>query len=283
MYLFKWDCILFHHAPFRPTIDLRVPCRHRQPEPLSGNLADPCESDETETIATQEAGDMSTSEIVDSDDKPSNEDNVKGAPANKDETPFDPTKHILRSPRDRPLHNAWTLWYDNPRLAPPNADWSETLKTCGSFNTVGGFWSIYNNVKPSSLVSVGSNYSVFRYGTEPSWEDPANINGGKFVFTIPKKEVREGKCDRAWLLTVLAVIGETLDATGDQVCGAVVSIRKAQNRVALWLKSSERDVCRRIGTRWKLAMEVEQGLRYQTHKDAAESGRSFRNEVQFHV
>jgi len=113
------------------------------------------------------------------------------------------------------------------------------------------------------------------------WEDPQNINGGKWVLTISKKDPKNRRCDEWWLFTVLAVIGETMDLHGDVVCGAVVSIRKSQDRIALWLKSDEQDVCVPIGERWKKALEVSNKLKYQVHKDAAASGSSFKNEVKF--
>lgn len=183
-----------------------------------------------------------------------------------------------------PLNAKWTMWFDNPRLAPAGSDWKENLKRCGSFDSVESFWRVYNNLKPASELTMNSNYSVFRYGVEPSWEDPSNRNGGKFVLTILKKETKSGKCDESWLFTVLAIVGEAMDATGDQVNGAVVSIRKHQDRIALWLKSSDKFICVRIGERWKKALSLEKTtLRYQTHRDAAASGRSFRNEVRFEV
>jgi len=71
---------------------------------------------------------------------------------------------------------------------------------------------------------------------------------------------------------------------GDQVNGAVVSIRKHQDRIALWLKSSEKQVCVEIGERWKKALTLEKTtLKYQKHSDAAATGRSFRNEIHFEV
>jgi translation initiation factor 4E len=182
------------------------------------------------------------------------------------------------------LHSKWTIWYDNPRLAPAGSDWTENLKQCGSFDTVESFWRIFNNLKPASELSVNSNYSVFRDGVQPSWEDPANAEGGKFVYALLKKDTKLGKCDEAWLFTVLAMIGETMDRSGDQINGAVVSIRKQQDRVTLWLKSSDRDICIEIGERWKKVLNcTKYTLRYQTHRDAAASGRSFRNEAHFEV
>jgi len=188
-----------------------------------------------------------------------------------------------------PLHGRWTIWYDNPSLAPKGSDWKENLKKQGTFSSIESFWSIWNNLKPASQISISSNYSIFREGIEPSWEDPTNRDGGKFVLTLPKKDSRSGRCDEYWLFTVLAVIGETLDATGgDQVNGAVVSIRKSQDRIALWLKGDpgkSAEMIMTVGMRWKKALNLSQKqmLRYQMHKDAAASGRSFHNAVHIEV
>lgn len=212
-----------------------------------------------------------------------------------------------------PLHGTWTLFYDNPRLAPEGTSWADNLKTCGDFDNADDFWRIFNNVKPASQMATNSNYHLFRQGIQPMWEDPANVNGGKFVLTIPKKDSKNGRCDEWWLYTVLAMIGETMDLHGDQVAGAVVSIRKSQDRIALWLKSSDPNICIPIGERWKKALEFNKTpLKYQFHKDgtktwismeccgdcmcmqysnsslsillsAAASGSSFKNEIKFEV
>jgi len=184
-----------------------------------------------------------------------------------------------------PLHRNWVLWYDNPRLAPPDSDWKDNLKKCGAFSTAEGFWQVFNNVKPASQLSLNSNYHIFREGVQPMWEDKTNLNGGKFVLTMPKRDSKSGKCDEWWLFTVLALIGETMDLSGDEICGIVVSIRKNQDRIALWLKGCERDICVKIGARWKTALELSSKttLKYQSHKDAAASGSSFKNEVLFEV
>mmetsp|Transcript_6977 Transcript_6977/g.14580 ORF Transcript_6977/g.14580 Transcript_6977/m.14580 type:complete len:254 (-) Transcript_6977:142-903(-) len=204
------------------------------------------------------------------------------------------------------LNDEWTLWYDHPKLAPAGADWSENLKQLATFRTVPDFWKVFNNVLPPTMIPVSGNYSIFRKGIEPAWEHPANLDGGKFVLTLPKHRGNNNnnsqnnnkngkqqqqqqlqdvpKLDEYWLYTILAVLGETMDATGDQVCGAVVSVRKSQDRIALWLKTGDQKVCVRIGERWKKALDMEKtSLRYQTHKDAANAGRSFRIDVHFEV
>jgi translation initiation factor 4E len=189
-------------------------------------------------------------------------------------------------PTVAPLHNTWVLWYDNPRMAPTegSGDWKDNLKHCGEFTTIQEFWSIFNNILPASSLTIHSNYHVFRKGVVPMWEDPQNKLGGKFVLTIPKKDSKAGRCDEWWLYTLLSILGETLDINGDQVCGAVVSIRKSQDRIALWLKSSNQKVCVEIGERWKKALELNKtNLTFQLHNDAAASGHSFKNETKFKV
>jgi len=183
------------------------------------------------------------------------------------------------------LHREWVLWYDNPKMAAPDSQWKDNLHKCGTFSTAEGFWQIFNNVIPASSLTCNGNYHIFRRGILPMWEDPENMNGGKFVLTMPKRDSKAGKCDEWWLYTVLAVIGETMDMTGDEICGAVVSIRKSQDKIALWLKSCDKCTCVRIGARWKKALEVsiKTSLKYQSHKSATESGSSFKNEVIFEV
>jgi translation initiation factor 4E len=146
------------------------------------------------------------------------------------------------------------------------------------------FWRVFNNVKPASSIGVGSNYSLFRKGIEPAWEDPQNVSGGKFVLTLQKKGNKSERIDEYWLQTVLALVGETMDETGDQINGAVVSIRRSNDRLALWTSGTDKRVCVALGERLRKVLRLEEGnLSYQTHKAAAESGCSFRNEPLFEV
>lgn len=174
---------------------------------------------------------------------------------------------VFKSVAEQPLHNKWVLWYDNPKAALPNTDWKENLQFCGRFETPAKFWQIFNNVKPPSQIGDKCNYHIFKEGIEPMWEDPKNENGGKWVLTITKTADSKSRVDEFWLFTCLAVIGETIDFGGDMVCGAVVSIRRNQDRIALWLKTDEPDIVSKIGARWKKAMDVPNRLKYQVHRD----------------
>lgn len=84
------------------------------------------------------------------------------------------------------------------------------------------------------------------------------------------------------VVQMLSLIGETLEDDND-ICGAVVSVRKAQDRIAIWSATAQReDLQKAIGRGFRQAL-VDFGknetLKYQSHADAAASGSSFQNEV----
>ncbi|RLN88661.1 hypothetical protein BBJ28_00008857 [Nothophytophthora sp. Chile5] len=81
---------------------------------------------------------------------------------------------------------------------------------------------------------------------------------------------------------MLSLIGETLQDE-DDICGAVVSVRKPQDRIAIWSATANaEDRQKAIGRGFRQAL-VDLGknevLKYQSHADAAASGSSFQNEV----
>ena len=91
-----------------------------------------------------------------------------------------------------PLHNSWTLYYDNPRET-PTGEWLANLKPLSSISSVEDFWSAFNNILPAGQAPLNGNYHLFKTGIKPMWEDEANKNGGKWILTCPKKDSREGK------------------------------------------------------------------------------------------
>ena len=173
-----------------------------------------------------------------------------------------------------PLQNAWVLWFDNPVKRLGAKDWSQNLKKVATFDMVEDFWGIFNNIRPPSRLNAGSNYHLFKVGIEPTWEHPANMAGGKWNYSIPKKDGKK-VIDDMWLYTILAMIGENFDA-GHELCGAVISLRKAGDRVAVWTKSAEDEkACMEIGEQFKGAIQecmqtevAKDSLEYHVHNDA---------------
>jgi translation initiation factor 4E len=183
-----------------------------------------------------------------------------------------------------PLQNQWVLWFDNPvkRLG---KDWSQNLKKVATFDMVEDFWGIFNNIRPPSRLNAGSNYHLFKTGIEPTWEHKDNKNGGKWNYCIPKKDGKK-VIDDIWLYTILAMIGENFDA-GHELCGAVISLRKAGDRVAVWTRNYDNDkACLEIGNQFKsaisecllsqgLAPEVpKESLEYLVHNEALEASKN---------
>lgn len=168
-----------------------------------------------------------------------------------------------------PLQNGWTIWYDNPQKRTNQASWGDHLKKITTFGTVEDFWRVFNNLKPASVLAQGSNYHIFKEHIEPKWEDSTNAKGGKWTVTIPPKS-RSASLDQMWLWAVLACIGETF-LSPDDVCGVVVSVRKAGDRVQIWTKDATNEqACRDIGRSLKDALELPDStvVGYQSHADS---------------
>ncbi|KAJ3107966.1 hypothetical protein HDU97_002546 [Phlyctochytrium planicorne] len=142
------------------------------------------------------------------------------------------------------LQNKWTLWYDSQPKKATQASWHDHLKNLITINTVEDFWGVYNNVIKANQLVAGSNFHFFKEGVQPMWEDPFNAKGGKWVAQISKPKKKE--LDTYWLNTLLTIIGEGFEDS-IEVCGAVVSVRRHQDRISLWTKSRDPGPCQRIG------------------------------------
>ncbi|KAG9403536.1 hypothetical protein AC1031_006176 [Aphanomyces cochlioides] len=191
------------------------------------------------------------------------------------EVPPTPSEPIVK----HPLQHRWVLWYDNPKKKLPNESWEENLKTVYTFDTVEDFWCMFNNILPPTKLASGSNYHLFKQGIRPMWEDPINAKGGKWVLTNSRQ--RRARLDDAWMHTMLALIGECLE-DDDDLCGAVVSVRKAQDRIAVWTKTATNESLQKVvGRNFRKVLELNKNevLKYQSHADAAASGSSYQNEV----
>ncbi|KAJ0393859.1 hypothetical protein P43SY_005981 [Pythium insidiosum] len=181
-----------------------------------------------------------------------------------------------------PLQHRWTLWYDNPKKRNSAESWEENLKLVYTFDTVEDFWCLYNNILTPTKLSLGSNYHLFKEGIRPMWEDPVNAKGGKWIFTNTRS--RRARLDESWLHVMLSLIGETLHDE-DDICGAVVSVRKSQDRIAIWsATASAQELQKAIGRGFRSCLidfNKNEVLKYQSHADAAASGSSFQNEVMY--
>ncbi|CAL1708498.1 unnamed protein product [Somion occarium] len=206
------------------------------------------------------------------------------------ETIEDPKTPGLRiKAPEHPLEHTWTLFHDTKAkmpftpasagiipeapgsahpLAPDTDEYEAGLSVIGEFDTVESFCRYFNWLKPPSKLERNSNYHLFKAGIKPMWEDEANANGGKWVLTMKQNPQL---LDRCWIWLAMALIGEDLDE-GDEICGAVVSLRSKVDRIQLWTRSKD-DVEKINGIGKKLVklLDVSEtdgiGLEFQYNND----------------
>ncbi|PRP78962.1 eukaryotic translation initiation factor 4E-2-like [Planoprotostelium fungivorum] len=162
------------------------------------------------------------------------------------------------------LLHSWTLWYDSGAPA-NNASWGDNIKKVFTVSSVEDFWRLYNNVSLPSQLQTGTTYNFFKQGIEPKWEDPNNDQGGRWTIIVPKTK---GLIDRLWLWLVLACVGEQLEDDQNQICGAVVNVRKNQDKISLWTKDAENEEAGlKIGKNIKKLLELSEAVCYQGHSN----------------
>ncbi|KAF8341864.1 translation initiation factor eIF4e [Amanita rubescens] len=200
------------------------------------------------------------------------------------ETVDDPkTPGVKIKAPEHPLQYPWTIYHDtkpnvpytpsssNAPSAPNSAshstdvtDYEAGLTIIGEFDTVESFCRYFNWLKPPSKLERNSNYHLFKSGIKPMWEDPANASGGKWVLTMKNNPTL---LDRCWSWLAMALVGEELEE-GDDICGAVVSLRSKVDRIQVWTRSKE-DVekLNRIGKKLVKLLDVSEadgiGLEFQ--------------------
>jgi len=97
-----------------------------------------------------------------------------------------------------PLQNAWTLWFfKNDKTK----QWEENQREIITFTTVEDFWALYNHIELASRLAAGCDYSLFKEGIKPMWEDDRNKKGGRWLINLDKKQ-RASCLDNFWLEVV---------------------------------------------------------------------------------
>ena len=121
------------------------------------------------------------------------------------------------------------MWYRPPTSK--YSDYEKSTIALASFSTVESFWALYAHLKrPSALPSV-SDYHIFKKGIRPVWEDEENKRGGKWIIRLKK-----GVADRYWEDLLLGVVGDQFAEAGEEVCGAVLSVRSGEDVLSVWTR-----------------------------------------------
>ena len=148
-----------------------------------------------------------------------------------------PTLALSNSLSGNPLEYAYSFWFSKRpgkgssaavaaaaaaaanALASSNINYDANLRLVGTFNTVEKFWLYYSHMCRPHDLNGHADIHLFKDGIRPLWEDDANKNGGKWIVRLKK-----GLSNRCWENLVLAILGEQF-MVGEEICGAVVSIR----------------------------------------------------------
>eukprot|EP00934_Nitzschia_sp_Nitz4_P000221 Nitzschia sp. Nitz4//scaffold170_size48074//10067//10868//NITZ4_007102-RA/size48074-augustus-gene-0.29-mRNA-1//1//CDS//3329538631//221//frame0 len=154
--------------------------------------------------------------------------------------------------------------------------YESSIRPVCTVGTVEEFWSTYNYlVRPNDLPTT-TDYHFFRDGIKPTWEDPGNARGGKWIVRLPK-----GLASRYWEEVVLAMIGSQFTGVPDgEVCGIVISIRYSEDILGIWNRTSgDREVTERIRDHIKKILHLPHyaPMEYKPHQASLADKSSFRN------
>jgi len=156
--------------------------------------------------------------------------------------------------------------------------YESSIRTIATVTTVEHFWQVYNYLKRPSDLPTTTDYHFFRNGIKPTWEDAGNAKGGKWIVRLPK-----GLASRYWEEMILALIGGQLSpglVPNDEICGAVLSVRYAEDILGVWNKTAaDREMVDRIRDAIKkcLLLPPHANMEYKPHQTSIADRSSFRN------
>uniref|UniRef100_A0A1I7X497 eIF-4F 25 kDa subunit n=1 Tax=Heterorhabditis bacteriophora TaxID=37862 RepID=A0A1I7X497_HETBA len=143
-------------------------------------------------------------------------------------------------------------------------EYAQYVQPVAAVNSVEQFWSVYRHLKRPCDIGEKVDIHFFKKGIKPVWEDGANVKGGKWILRLKK-----GLASRVWENLLLAMVGEQF-LVGEEICGAVCSIRNQEDIVSLWNRTADnagvtnriRDTLRRV-----LNLPINAVLEYKRHDD----------------
>mmetsp|Transcript_20155 Transcript_20155/g.52299 ORF Transcript_20155/g.52299 Transcript_20155/m.52299 type:complete len:267 (+) Transcript_20155:297-1097(+) len=131
------------------------------------------------------------------------------------------------------IDSLWTWWYDDKTGTRGTTSWDENrIQEIGMVGSLQAFWRLQASVLPPSHIVAGATYHFFRDRIKPTWENAANVNGGRWVLFIPRDLEY---VNFAWKRILLGLIGSILDPS-DHVTGAVCQRRAKGDRITLWIR-----------------------------------------------
>ncbi|KAJ5379503.1 Eukaryotic translation initiation factor [Penicillium cosmopolitanum] len=165
-------------------------------------------------------------------------------------------------PGEHPLKSTWIVWYRPP--TPKYSDYEKSTVPLASISSVESFWGTYSHLKRPSLLPTVSDYHIFKKGIRPVWEDEANKRGGKWIVRLKK-----GVADRYWEDLLMAMVGDQFAEAGDEVCGAVLSVRGGEDVLSVWTRNDGgRNIKIRETIKRLLAFPLDTNIFWKSHDDS---------------
>jgi len=166
-----------------------------------------------------------------------------------------------------PLGSAWTLWYyKNDR----SQSWEQNQRQVLTVDYAEDFLGLYRHTELASRLADGSDYSLFKKGINPDWEDRRNAQGGRWIITLDRRQ-RADCLDGHWFEILLLLIGADMpDKEVGMVNGAAVNIRKKGDKLAVWVSDcGDMKMVLDIGKRIKerLGMSAENTIQFNVHSE----------------
>ncbi|KAJ1374609.1 Eukaryotic translation initiation factor 4E-4 [Parelaphostrongylus tenuis] len=183
-------------------------------------------------------------------------------------------KEVECTTEDHPLEFTYVYSFF---LRPPGkfdpVEYAQYVQQIAAVSSVEQFWSIYRHIKRPCDIGEKVDVHFFKKGIKPVWEDEANLKGGKWIIRLKK-----GLSSRIWENLLLAMAGEQF-LVGDEICGAVCSVRNQEDIVSLWNRTADniavtnriRDTLRRV-----LNLPINAVMEYKRHDECLKDQSSYR-------
>ncbi|XP_017977869.1 PREDICTED: eukaryotic translation initiation factor NCBP isoform X2 [Theobroma cacao] len=148
-----------------------------------------------------------------------------------------------------PLKHKYVFWYTRrtPGVRTQTA-YEDNIKKIVDFSTVEGFWVCYCHLARPSTLPSPTDLHLFKEGIRPLWE-------------------------------VLALVGDQLDY-GDNICGAVLSIRFNEDILSVWNRNaSDHQAVMALRDSIKRHLKLPHGyvMEYKPHDASLRDNSSYRN------
>lgn len=193
------------------------------------------------------------------------------------------------------LEHKWVLWFRPPvphtNSSTPSKNWENSQKKMFEAESVEQFWREFHKVpriRPGH--SVNCDYSLFKSGVMPAWEDDFNKNGGRWTYNIERRNVSTHNIpkmiEQAWLDVMLCLIGEQFEEYGESIAGGVVGIRQPKGtksntdmsaKIHIWTKdANDQAGNQKIGEILKHILHAGDGqLTFSPHESTGGKGRIY--------